>query len=443
MTPVRFLAAALVLLVSQKGPGWAAEVVAFDLRRTAHAVHGFGVTFWASDDLGDLERVFRELNIRFGRTPRGFYEDCHDEAGYDAYWRGYEDWERIKQRWDLARRCGVKMTLTGWNYPPQWISAVGESIAGHADEYAAMWASLVRAYADRGMKPYAILFGEESECPGTRQYPMWIAPEEYCDLLKRTRQALNRRGLADVRIMAPGCAHLDMEAGNPWVEALDPAAVATLSAWATHGYLFGERGTAQLRAAWAKLTGAIARKDPGRRRPVFVTEYESLSDEPFGTVAWAVRQYADTLEHLNAGAAGTWYFSACGPLGGNSLIRNGVPALSFYCLKTLYPVIPVGARVLPPQGQPADFSCAAFVRGRRLVVALANPSARRLSPVVRLSGVAQLRVTEALAFTGDPGAEVRPGEADVRERGLGEWVLRPVLPPLSTLTIVCDATPTP
>ena len=175
---------------------------------------------------------------------------------------------------------------------------------------------------------------------------------------------------------------------------------------------------------------------------------------------FAVRVYENSLALINSGANAAFLWQAIDEptevynkdkaWGLIDLDSNPKPV--YYALKTLCSEIPVGAHIIQPPTQSAtDVYAGAFLHGTRLVIGVANDSTEEKSKTIQLTGIPLgLEIVRAKAFEqiyfGSPDTE-DPDIGQIVNRTLtavqpepGQYNIDVILPPDSTLTIVCDLT---
>jgi hypothetical protein len=297
--------------------------------------------------------------------------------------------------------------------------------------FAGHWRDLVADLDNRGLRPHYIELMNEPDSGGG--WSTGIAPADYNELVKQVRCALDEAGYSDVGIVGPGLTNMNWGGRNSrYVAALDEEAVASLAAFSSHAWDDGSichGGASCVEQTWPDFGDSVRAKDPDK--PRWVTEYATKETTFHGvsyphadhtggyaaahSMSYAVRVYENTLAHLNMGANVAFYW--CGQDGGKSwgyVDAKGNKKPIYYSLMSLYPKIPVGARVVrPPDQESSPVYSAAVVADGRVVVGLANDSNREQSTTIRLVNAATpLRVEEAVACVLD-----RPGD---REREIGD-----------------------
>jgi hypothetical protein len=297
-----------------------------------------------------------------------------------------------------------------------------------------------------------------------------IAPDDYCALVKQVRLLLDEAGFPEVGIVGPGLTNMDWGRRNSrYFGALDDDAVASLAAFASHAWDDGSichGGAACVERTWPDFGDSANAKDPVK--PEWVTEYATKETTFHGltyphadrtggyatahTMAYAARVYENTLAHLHAGANVVYYW--CAQDGGKAwgyVDRQGNKKPIYYSLMSLYPKIPVGARVVAPPDQTlSPLYAGVFVDGDSVVACVANDTTAEHSAMIRLQNTpGDLQVEEAvacvLAREGDRATEM-PDAARLVDRqvelardGDGTCSFEVILPADSTLTVVLKA----
>lgn len=377
-----------------------------------HIYHGFGAQIWPGDPR--IEKVIETLRLSWVRIaymtvsdlpPRGSSED------YDAYWAN-TNIAHMKKTCETLQRHSVKMILCNFATSPGFLTEKRLD-PDSVEPYARCWASLVAFLVANEIHPtYLELFNEPDGDWNGR-----VPPQEYNRMIQAVRAELNARGLDHIGIIGPGLAHIDLGDKDAWVEALDESGINALAAWSVHGYEWRDGrnvGAQYVRDCWAAGFGrSILARDPQKEKPVFVTEFATLTDtyngakieKPTESDAFALRVFENALSFLNCGANALIYWQALDmswePNSTFGLIAvDGQERPALHALRTLVPEISLGARVLPlKQSQP--LYAAAFAKDNTLVIALVNPSDTQITVTLATPSPASITLTKATRYASD------------------------------------------
>ena len=248
-------------------------------------------------------------------------------------------------------------------------------------------------------------------------------------MTKETRSLLDAAGYRDVGIVGPGLSSLGWSDTPKYMAAFDEEGIDALAAWANHVWDDGtscQGGASCLERLWENYGGIASRRAPDK--PIWITEYSTKEFTFHGvdypspdetehyssahTMAYAVRAFEDTLALLNLGANTLIYWSAQDK--GKSwgyVDVEGKKKPIYYTLKSLYPKLPPGTRVVrPPSHAEVDVYSGVFLHDRRVIVAIANDSTEEHAVTILLnSGAKSYRVLSAVGcvidYLGDPAAE--------------------------------------
>jgi hypothetical protein len=453
--------------------------VLFDVSQTAHTFLGFGAQIWAYPDSDDFPKLadyrrqaLAELNIEYVRIM--------DNAPQAT-------WEGVTATRAMTDELGIEWVLMVWIAPSEY--ATPESRLKAIDGFASWWVSLLDGYRDHGIRPEYIELMNEPDSDG--QWSTGITGEQYNVLVKDLRRKLDAAGHGDVGIVGPGPAILW---NSPkYFEAMDEAGAGSMAAWSTHAWgtdAHGElrRGGPNTEANFHIFGKPATEANPDI--PLFVTEYSSHATEYHGkeyphgdkygewddakafpyfsamnAMGYGTLVYENTLALLNAGAQAPFIWQAIdeptetNPPGYDDPKRKawglldlwGRPKPVYLTLKTLYPNLPVGARVVKAPNQNDNVVYAgALTDGRQIVVGVSNTSAQEQTTEINLRKAPDgLTVRKAYAVEqthwGDP-AKGDPDEARIVEKditlapaGRGGYDMDVTLRPDSTLTIILTA----
>jgi len=434
------------------------ERIHYDLARSSHTLEGFGANVWPGCPAA--ERVFRGLGMRFARLWIGCHgspppPDAPREA-FDAYWRASPGLAPAVSTGRALAARGVRILL-GLGAPPEEWMGPGKRLRPEFHEaFARLWGAAVHVHNDAGVPVRWIELYNEPD----GNWSVHVPPADNARVIRLVRAELDARGLRDVGIAAPGTAHADHgPAGDPWVEAMDPATAAAVAVWSNHAWEWNLRaihapnGGAYLRDAWSGFLGSVRRKDPERTRPIYVTEYATkahvfdgidLGDPGKGrsercatdTVPYAIRVVENTLHLANAGAQALLVWEAADQPWSNhewGLVKRpekaGEPRPVYHALRAVLPHIPPDSRVLVAGSPAPTVASAAFRRGPRLVWVAANGSTETSDVEAAFAGASRLRAVETAVFAGG-GAQPRAS--------LSGATVRARLPPRTVITVVLN-----
>lgn len=453
------------------------ERLVFDVTSQKQAIDGFGAFIWPNDlAIPILFQRLEELNVKYVRVDCGPYwpmiealpptdgkRESFDSYYAENYGKAGPLLSQMKEMWTSTQRLGIKNIMTIFHIPLSWEGPGRALKPEHYDDYAKLWGSTVKFFADQGMSIPLIEISNEPDGNWNYNAP----PAEYNIILKKVRAELDFRGYKQVGIVAPGRAHIDFGESEAWTDALDAEAIASLAGFSIHPYERGaernqEGGQSYLRDHWHGFAKSIATKDPAGQIPIIVTEYSTNADTFHGvvypsnnphvkfsasdTIPFAVRLYENTLSLMNCGANVMIIWEAsdqCWSDHSWGLIRRPADGSTarpmFHAMKTLLPYVPVGSRVLAPPEQPKnDIYASAVIKDGRLVIGMANGTLQERSKTLVVAGVDHIRVSGAVMFQAKAGD---PHESFVSEKTLEVYdgnSIDVTLPMDSTLTIICD-----
>lgn len=407
-----------------------------DVQARLHTFEGFGAQGW--DASADTGLVYSELGLRYARV-------SSTAAAV------------------FAAGMGLEIVYVRWSAPLEYMDENRELLADHVDAYATLWGDSVAALAAGGLLPAYIELSNEPD----GHWNTYISPSNYNALVKLTRDELDNRGLPGVGIVGPALTYLDWEHHNAtWMGALDADGVASLASWGVHSWDDGSLcydGASCIETNWPDFGQSAGARNPLITK--FVLEFATKENEFHGVVyphpdeardynatnsmPYAARVYENALALLNNGARAVFVWQATDQSwetkGWGLVDLAGTPKPVYHALRTLCPLIPVGADVIDLGSQSGNvIYTGAFVRGDRLVIGLANDSAGLWQKRLRVAGATGVEVVEASACRidhhGNPAiedpdtAQVVPVSITVESGNR----LNVALPADSTLTIVCD-----
>ncbi len=411
-------------------------------RKPLHRVEGFGGCAWTGDP-GALS-VMRELGMSWVRFNiegiNRFDQPDMPSAEYVDYFNRVTEWDRIRYLWAMKKEMDLTFMMVSFGAPPCWRDEKNALKAEHAEDFARLWAAAVQAFSDQGFAPEMIeLFNEPDG-----DWDTYCPPEIYSRVVKAVRRELDRRGLQTIRIVGPGRAHLDFGTAEQWVDVLDDEAVNAHGAWSVHGWTFhgpGSHSVPYVRDSAAGFMNSVRAKDPEQKKLRIMTEF-STKDTVFDGVRFgdhakqfkdtaadshpfAIHVAADLLSHLNSGfnvllfwqMSDQWWEPA-----GWGLMKRMSDGYArrpvFQALETLLPEIVPGFQTLETVSD-GDATVAAFVKDRRVVVALVNPSNEPVVQAVHFESADHALLLKEKQFTASGTAIRLP-----REEITSEWVAR-------------------
>nr|MDO8108744.1 hypothetical protein [Candidatus Sigynarchaeota archaeon] len=408
----------------------------FDVNNASsgHEVLGFGANVWNGD--GRIHGLVHDLNFKFVRM---FYggADCPANvsgwmrADFDALYAGLAQSATI----DMLRAHNVSVIVTP-GIPGNWLDAGSTFKPEYIQSIAILDGALAGAMSGLGQPPeYMESFNEPDG-----SWNGHVLPTDYNAIVKALRAELDFRGLQSVKIDGPGLAHVDLGDRDEYVESLDAQGLDAIGAWSLHGWEW----TSEVRADPALLRQAFANgfiksiraRDPGRTRPVLVTEYSTFAfnnDQGIPdseSIPFAIRVFENTLSFLNGGANGLVYWQgadqAWDPNNTWSFLRlNGTGRPVYHAATTLYPKIPTGARVVPVDDQAYGAYTGVFATNTTVVMMLVNRFETSQTITVHAKGIAGALLAEAIGFE----------NGQVVNKSLSMDLERITMPPLSSLTL--------
>lgn len=449
------------------------EHLTFDLTKTAQTFLGFGAQIWpycSHEKYPDLhkyrKKAIDELNIRYVRITR-------ERASI-------KDLQKTRQMTD---KLGVKWIYMIWSTGRRFSEKRNlNDIEGFAD----WWLDEVqKLHADNIPIEYIELMNE----PDSRgQWSTGITPDQYARLVTILRKKLDAKGFTNVGIVGPGLSSLSWSRPAQYLNAMDANSAAAIAAWSTHTWADDtpDCGPLCIEKHWPKFAVGADRLNPSI--PKFVTEYSTkmrffhgveypMPDDygkwnddnlyPYysssNTVPFAARAFANTLALLNSGASVLCYWqlndepTEVSPPGFRDrkhkswgiIDLHGKPKPPYLALKTLYPNIPIGAKVIAqPNQRSNDLYASCLTHDNKVILAVANDKASTISTTITLKNApAGLKVVNALAFEmsvkGNPHIG-QPDKPKVTNKKLklipiadSTYTLNLTLPQDSTITIIC------
>jgi len=450
--------------------------ISFDVSRTEQTFLGFGAQIWAYGNntefpkLAEYRRqVLDELNIKYVRIM---------ENSPEATWKG------VKNTRAMTDEFGIKWVLMVWYGPAEYDTP--ERKLDNVEGFASWWVSILDSYRAHGIEPEYIELMNEPDSGGA--WGTGITAEQYNMLVKDLRKKMDDAGYRHVGIVGPGPASLWNTPA--YISAMDDEAAVAMAAWSTHAWGTDARGGLRRGGPNTERNFAIFRgpaedKNPGI--PLFVTEYSSHAttfhgkNYPHGdrygewddtkvfpyfsamnAMGYGTIVYENTLALLNAGAEAPFIWQAIdeptetNPPGYTDPKRKawglldlwGKPKPVYLTLKTLYPHIPVGSKVIkaPNQDNNAVYA-GALTDGTRIVIGVSNTSDEKQTAKISLKNAPEgLSVEKVLAveqtYWGDPD-KGEPDKAQIVEKdvsmaasGKTEYGIEVTLPVDGTLTII-------
>jgi len=450
----------------------------YDLEDISHEFKGFGAQIWAftrhenHPDLGKWrEKVLKELNIKYVRI-------ANSRAS----------WEEVAETKAMTDELGIKWVFVIWVGPSQFSNEnrMLEDVEGFA-EY---WKDLIQEQYDHDINIEYVELMNEPDSRGA--WSTGIIPEQYNELVKILRHKLDSADLNMVGIVGSGPA--SMWRFPDYAKALDAEGVSSLAAFSTHAWgtdgsrtdTIADPGQYTFNTTVKNFINPCNEKSPSK--PKFVTEYSTHETTfenhtyPHGdrygewnpdfvepnysvtnTMGYALRCYTNTLALLNAGAEAPFFWQAndepteSNPPGYEGSKRkawglvdlDGNEKPVFQALKTIYPKIPVGAKVLlPPDHSGEVLYTGAFSTEDKIIIGISNESDAENIARINLASENKLGFNSALqfkkSFHGDP-AKGEPDKGETSEVKLklkksnsdGYYIDVNMLP-YSSMTVIID-----
>ncbi len=418
---------------------------------------GFGVQAW-DEDIVQVEKLIDVLKLKFLRLPVDHVKNMPIKKGtmeeYEKYFAGFIDEDAEKRSlWKMAAKKDVDVILVAFGVPKIWRDSIENFMPTYHKEFVKMWGAIVAQYEKAGMHPrYVELFNEPNG-----SWDGLVPPADYNKIVKQVRAELDRRGFNNVGIIGPGRAMI--EGPDKRIEALDDEGVASMAAWSVHGWEWDKginrnNGIHHIGRIWPEFKKSVDEKDPGHRRPLFITEYATFATRFHGksypsvknnyeksasdTIPWAVRVYANTLHFINGGATAVIYWQASDQWweeAGWGLFRRrkdgSTPRPVYYALKSLSQNIPAGARVFKvPEDD--DLVIGGFLTEEQITLAFANGSSSSVQRKIQISGTKKTENIQGYAFV---DGQINKKSLEINPKN---QTVKIDLPPNSALTLVCD-----
>jgi hypothetical protein len=448
------------------------QVHVFDLCQTQQTFMGFGAQLWAYAShekyprLNDIRRTGLDmLNMKYIRITResACIEDLQktrimtDELG--VKW--------IYMIWSTGGRFSKNQNLT--------------DIDGFVD----FWLTEVTYLYSNNIPVEYIELMNEPDSKG--QWSTGITGKQYNEVVKKLRLKLDGAGFKNVGIVGPGLSSLSWSLPASYLEMMDIDASLAMAAWSTHTWDDDtpESGAPEIERHWPKFADQARKLNPDI--PVFITEYATKMKQFHGikypmpddyggwneeniypyysssnTVPFAVRSFENTLALINSGANVLCYWqlndepTEVGSPGFRSrkkkswgiLDLDGQPKPVYHALMTLYPKIPISAKVVKaPDQKDKSLYAVCVTNEEKIVIAVANDETETHSATIQLRNAPEgLKLVEAQAFEcvykGDPD-KGEPDKGKIVCKDIkavfssGVYSVYVTLSPDSTLTIVC------
>ncbi len=280
-----------------------------DASCTYQQIDGFGVNinskYWGQGQLAPVvDRLIDDLGATLFRVdiygksnwvdPTGERGPAVlDESTYADLYRG----ETFRNGWGLMRhlnRRGIRPYLTASGDVPSWMLASDGKRLAHYDSFVAMMVSLVE-WARRQEGIDFSLFGPLNETDiGSPEGPT-VEAEAFVEVAERLAEALERRGLGDVRLVLAEQARFDERYLAPLVRSARLRERIGVLALHVYGDLPGD--------LYERVVAVASNAQPGCR--LWVTEFGDLDEtgEKEWYVAWAMAsRLFDILSHGFNGA---------------------------------------------------------------------------------------------------------------------------------------------
>ncbi len=416
---------------------WYSNELIFDVGNATHGheVMGFGANVWNGDS--QVHGLVHDLNLKYARMFYGSSSPPDNVTGftradYDAIFAGLP----LSATIDMLQAHSVSVIVTP-GIPGNWLDSSKTIKPEYLQPIAMIDGALVDAMARLGQAPAFIEPFNEPDGDWSGHVP----PASYNTVVKALRAELDARGLHSVGIDGPGLAHVDLEGRDIYVDTLDVQGVAAISAWALHGWEWSAEARADMvffRKVFADgFIKSIHAKDPGRTKPVFITEYSTFAYNNVDgvpdsvSIPFAIRVVENTLSFLNGGANALVYWQGADqswdPTNIWSFLRlNGTGRPVFQAAKILYPKIPIGARVVPIDNQAYGAYASVFSTGNATILMLVNRHSSNQTITVRAKGMENAHLVEAVAFE----------SGNIVNKSLAINLDAFQMPPLSLLTLV-------
>ncbi len=369
-------------------------------RHTGHRYAGFGANIWPGDPT--FERVCQTLNMTWVRLWTNFHGDAPgpdvDYGQLDAHWSLSPGNDALRATAGTIRAHRLNTVLCLGAPPTGWLGTRKELLPEYHSAFVRLWGSVVRHHVRMGVTPrYIELYNEPDG-----DWSVHVSAIDNSRLISQVRDELDRLGFRHVGICGPGTARADWgESGDAYIHALDTNAVKALSAWSNHAWEWNAaaintpEGRMYLRSAWESIRNSIRKRDPAFRRPILVTEFATKATQFHGkryrdpgaglshacasdTHAYAIRVLENAMHLLNGGANALmvwecadqeWSGHEWGLLTRPS--RGSAPRPVFHALASVFPLVPVPARVLLVTHSDL-LTAGAFRSADRLTIVLVN-----------------------------------------------------------------------
>ncbi|HME51991.1 MAG TPA: hypothetical protein VKM55_07225 [Candidatus Lokiarchaeia archaeon] len=402
-----------------------------------HVVIGFGANLWDGDPfipglVHDLH--FKIVRMFYGGANPPSNVTSFTRADYDSLYAGLAKSATI----DAMLASNVSIIVTP-GIPNNWLNASKAITPQYVQPMAMVDGALAGAMARLNQTPAYIEPFNEPDGSWSGHVP----PNEYNTFVKLLRAELDARGLQSVGIDGPGLAHVDLGNSDPYVDALDASGVAAVGAWSLHGYEWNSEARqdpAVVRSAFSDgFMNSVQARDPAHVKPIIISEYSTFafsnaSGQPDSeSIPFAIRVFENSLSFLNGGADALIYWQAhdqsWDPTNTYSFLRlSGAGRPVYYAIKTLYPVIPIGARVLPIDHQAYGAYGSVFMASNCTILVLVNHLNSQQTINVKPTGMENMHVVNATGF-----------ENGMIINGSSEWkqdASQAVMPSMSTLTLI-------
>ncbi|MCK6503066.1 putative metal-binding motif-containing protein [Myxococcota bacterium] len=314
-----------------------------------------------------------------------------------------------------AQARGLSTVALVWEVPPVWESSRALDPA-HVQDQARLVAAMMARLDAAGARPDLVELLNEPD----GDWNSYAGPATWADLVLAVRDELDARGLEDLGVVGPGLAFANN--APAWIDDLpdtDALAVFSTHLW-DDAYGVGD-GVALTQDALDAFLGAADALDPGRTLPRMITEAGSKDTALYGVPtnpadscgdvtdlhAYAVRALSYTLLAAASGAGSVLHWQAAdmdwgGCWGTWGLVdASGAARPTLDALALLGPAIPEGAVVVPPRWRDPELAVAAFATPERVVLALANPTAREVERALGVDGAQTWTVNELRTFSSD------------------------------------------
>jgi len=451
------------------------DTVTYDISSESHDFLGFGAHIWGYGPdatypnlLNIRQQCLSELNIKYIRI-----ENYAESAS----------WSDMQATRAMTDTLGIKWVYMVWIGPGAYMD--GGGMLNDIPGFGTWWAFHVNTLYDNSIPVEYIELMNEPDSGGA--WSTGITYSDYNLLVKDLRPKLDALGYNNVGIVGAGPA--DIWKCDDYIYALDPTGVASMAAWSTHSWGSADGPESESRCVTnLKIPGDAV----DSTLPKFVTEYAThetsyhgVTTEPgdahggwsltdvfpyyatMNRIPYGVRTYENTLGLLNGGAqvpfvwqaideptevgAPGYYIGKYKAWGLLDLWGNPKPV--YGQLKTLYPEIPIGSKVITSPSQSANITYTGTTKsGNRIVIGATNETSNEHTNTITLTNAPEdLKISRARGFepfywgntaNGDPDIGIEVARTfTLNEITPTQYTIDANLPGDSTLTIILTVKP--